>query len=144
MNNSLNFFGMLVFWLGSRRNLKFIELVGSGLTGSSCIIMAFCNYTGLIKMDDNRFIWQLIFCFFYYLLYTGLLTTQFYYHVLPRIFWYIASLIVSIIARYRANGEPTAYGFIFCMILMLICELIFFVQEKAQVKLFVANKVIKL
>ena len=64
--------------------------------------------------------------------------------MLPRIFWYTASLIVTIIARYRANGEPTAYGFVFCMILLLICELIFFVQEKAQVKLFVANKVIKL
>ena len=64
--------------------------------------------------------------------------------MVPRIFWYTASLIVSSIARYRADGETSANGFAICMMLLLVCELIFFVQEKAQVKLFVSSKVIKL
>ena len=55
INNSLNFVCMLGVWLASKRNLKLIELCGSGLVGSGCIVITLCDYAGLVWMDDDRY-----------------------------------------------------------------------------------------
>ena len=55
MNSSLGFVCMLGVWLASRRNLKFIELCGSGLAGSGCIAITLCDYAGLVWMEDDRY-----------------------------------------------------------------------------------------
>ena len=48
------------------------------------------------------------------------------------------------IARLTQIGEESVIALVYSTILMIILEIIFFVQEKAQVELFLAGKVMKL
>ena len=64
--------------------------------------------------------------------------------MLPRILWYIASLTMISVSRWKKLDEESFPAIAILTIGMLIVETQFFVQEKAQVRLFMASKVIKL
>ena len=64
--------------------------------------------------------------------------------MLPRILWYIASLTMISVSRWKKLDEESFPAIAILTIGMLIVETLFFVQEKAQVRLFMASKVIKL
>ena len=133
-----------ICWLVSRKHLKFIELSGSTLSGSGLIVtVIFCHFE-LVEMDSLRYLTAFTFAFFNYLLYTGLLSTQFWKHVIPRIIWYIVSLTVIAVFRWKKESNASLPALAFLTTGILIVEILFFVQEKAQVRLFMASKVIEL
>ena len=76
------------------------------------------------------------------MLYVGILTTQFKWHVVTRAILYLLSLTSAIISRQIAfEKSSTVFAMVFVLLFATI-ELIFYVQMKAQVKLFIASKVI--
>ena len=66
------------------KNIKFVELQGINLIGTQMLLTAFTNYSGLFEMDRFRHYSQFDISCLYFLLYIGLLTTQFKWHFLLR------------------------------------------------------------
>ena len=86
---------LLVVW----KKPSMIEFAGSALAGTGCILMAICNHTSLIEVDDILNFQELTLTVIYYYMYTGFLTTQFKWHLPVRVFWYAASF--SIVCNQR-------------------------------------------
>ena len=76
------------------KNPSMIEFAGTSFAGSGCILMAICNLTSLVEVDDVLNFQELSLTVIYYLLYTGVLTTQFMWHMPIRVFWYAASFAI--------------------------------------------------
>ncbi len=76
----------------------------------------------------------------YYMFYAGLLATEFRTHFLPRTIIYMASAILVNIYRHKAGQASLGFSLTLFSILLIICEIVFYVQMKAQVKLFLASQ----
>ncbi len=70
-------FFLTICWFASQKNIRFIELSGIALCGTSCAIMAFSNFSGLIEMNAKFNNQELCFALLFYVMYIGLLTTTF-------------------------------------------------------------------
>ena len=70
-------FLLTLCWLASQKNIRYIELSGVALCGTSCAIMAISNFCGLIEMNDKFNNQELCFALLFYVMYIGLLNTTF-------------------------------------------------------------------
>ena len=73
------------------KNIKFVELQGANLVGSQMLLTAFTHYSGLFEMDQFRYYSQFDISTVYFVLYFGLLTTQFKWHFLLRVCFIVPS-----------------------------------------------------
>jgi len=113
------------------KNKKFVELFGSVLAGSGAIVMAICNHTSLIEMNDNLNNQELLFFLIYGLLYAGILTTEFWWHLVQRVLWNLVSSIVVNTATTRKKDVNEMVAIVIMLTsLSIICELIFYVHMK--------------
>ena len=62
-------------YAAAKKNLKIIELAGTALAGTGCIIMVVCNHFSVIDMDFMLNNQELSLVLIYYMLYVGVLTT---------------------------------------------------------------------
>ena len=62
-------------YAAANKNLKMIELAGSSLAGTGCIMMVVSNHFSVIEMDFLLNNQELCLALIYYLLYVGVLTT---------------------------------------------------------------------
>ena len=86
-------------FVASSHNLRYIELSGTAIAGSGFLVMAVSNLSDTFEISETLNLQQTMFALIYYVLYVGLLTTQFYNHLLIRAFWYFASTTLVSIAR---------------------------------------------
>ena len=78
----------------AKNNLQIIEFAGTALVGTGCIVMVFCNHFSVIDMDFMLNNQELCLALIYYVLYVGVLTTQFMCHMPARVFWYVSSVAI--------------------------------------------------
>ncbi len=88
-----------VCFVASLYDLRYIELSGSAIAGSGFLVTAVSNLINSFHLSENLNLQQAMFALLYYFLYVGLLTTQFYNHLVIRAFWYFASTTLIGIAR---------------------------------------------
>lgn len=114
----------------AKKNLQVIELAGTSLMGTGCIIMVACNYFSMIEMDFMLNNQELCLATIYYMLYVGVLTTQFMCHMPVRVFWFAAS--AGAINYKRIADDRTSIGAVvtFFTVGLILIELIFYVQMK--------------
>lgn len=113
------------------KNRKFVELFGSSLAGSGAIVMAVCNHTSLIEMNDSLNSQELLFFLIYGLLYAGILTTEFWWHLVQRVFWFLVSAVLVNSAKTRQRDVNDLVAIVIMLSsLSIICELIFYVNMK--------------
>ena len=74
--------GLSACWLASFKNLKFVELYGSALAGSSFVAMAICVYTDIVDVSAPQFGFKIMISFLYYILDAGLMSSN----IVPKIF----------------------------------------------------------
>jgi len=93
--------------------------------------MAICNHTSLIEMNDNLNNQELLLFLIYGLLYAGILTTEFWWHLVQRVFWYIVSVILVNSAKTRQKDTEDLVAIVIMLgSLSIICEIIFYVHMK--------------
>jgi len=78
----------------------------------------------------------------FFLLYIGILTTQFKWHLITRVILYLLALAFAITSRSIAFDRSSEVFAVVSVLLFGTIELIFYVQMKAQAKLFIASKLI--
>ena len=129
-------------YFAATKNLKYVELHGPLLLGSSTAISFIFDVIQLSGKDDFSFIQtQAISSLFYFIIYIGFLTPQFQRHFIIRgiLFVMYRSLIIYLRVVFE---EAELFAIVASNILLWLCgEIVFHVQMKAQVKLFLAGKV---
>ena len=118
-----------------------VELHGPVLFGSFAAITIFLNASQILEMDNIVHNYQQGLSTLYYLLYIGIVSPQFLSHFLIRSVIFGFTKFSVAYSRVVANEtEPTAALFL-NIAGWLLAEIIFYVQAKAQAKLFLASKV---
>jgi hypothetical protein len=112
------------------------------MAGTGFLVMAVSNTTGLIEMTDVLNNQEIGLTIIYHLVYVGLLTTQFYSHLFLRSLYFLASSTLVMVVRHNKGNANIGAGLVMSVVYLLICESIFYVQFKAQVKLFLASQLI--
>ena len=135
---------MTLSYLATKKNIWFVELQGANLFGSHILVILLTNYSGLFEMNEFYHYAQFDLALIYWLFYNGLLTTQFKWHCLGRLFLILPTFITIMAVIGPSELDMTFTFAVFSFLVGAICELIFYVQMKAQVKLFIASQVIKM
>ena len=134
---------MTLSYLATWKNIRLVELQGINMFGTHMIIVLLSNYSGLFEMNEFYHYSQFDLALIYWLFYNGLLTTQFKWHCLGRLFLILPAFITLMAVVSQSDLSMTLTFGVFSFVIASICELIFYVQMKAQVKLFIASQVIK-
>lgn len=118
---------MSVMFTIARKYPTMIEFVGSAMAGTGCIVMAICNHTTLIEMDDKLNNQELSLTLLYYVLYAGVLTTQFMWHIPTRVFWFTASYAICSKERVSNGQSSLGASITFFILGLILVEAIFYV-----------------
>ena len=84
---------MTLSYLATKKDIRVVELQGINLFGSHMIIVLLSNYLGLFEMNEFYHYAQFDLALIYWLFYNGLLTTQFKWHCLGRLFLIMPTFI---------------------------------------------------
>jgi len=134
-------FSLTIAMLVAKVNLKFVESFGSAIAGSGFLVTMIYNHSSK-EESEKRLMFKASLTIIYYLIYTGLLTTRYWTHLLLRLFWYSASTVYIVVFRFNKDGLGFTVGS-YLLLMLVLCEIIFYVQARAQVKLYLASKKIK-
>ena len=134
---------MTLCYCATKKNIRFVELQGPVLLMTQLVATALTNFSGVVEMKLKNHNSIAILTYVYFLLYIGLLTTQFKWHFLARFIMFAFGTPLGLFFR-EQDLEKSALVVAFTTMLFITSELIFYVQMKAQVKLFISGKVITL
>lgn len=134
---------MTLCYCATKKDIRFVEFQGPVLLMTQVLAMAVTNFSGVVEMKLKNHNSIAILLYVYFLLYIGLLTTQFKWHFFTRFILVAFGTPLFILFREQVL-EKSILVVAFMSMLFFTSELIFYVQMKAQVKLFIAGKVITL
>ena len=131
-------------YFAAKKDTRFVEAHGAILFVSQLVAIVLFEYSGLFEMDEFYHLSLFDVILVYWLFYVGLLTTQFKWHSILRIFILVPAF-VTLMALSGVQEFKEAFSYaVFTLVVAAIGELIFYVQMKAQVKLFIASQVIEM
>lgn len=134
---------MTLCYCATKKDIRFVEMQGPVLLMTQLTVMTLINFSGVVEMKLKNHNSIAILTYVYFLLYIGLLTTQFKWHFITRFILFAFGTPLKLLFR-EQDLEKSAIVVAFITMLFFTSELIFYVQMKAQVKLFIAGKVITL
>ena len=96
---------MTLGYCAVKKNIRFVELMGANLIGTQLMVIAFTNYSGLFEMDRFLHYSQIDMSCMYFMLYIGLLTTQFKWHMIGRSLLFLPSCITLMSVTMQQDFE---------------------------------------